>query len=266
MTKEDIRKELESGKSFSSVFPFQKEGQKCMIFKAPWPDTKALTDRIDDVVYVPDTSLNEISDITEKKNLKEDDIDKILECACTIRDFLREGYGNEKLAKNIYAQCDWQHPNIMDIMNCTDNDEAVRKYGQSWDDMQAFDRLIKKTRKELYRLYQLDWMMTHGYSVADIVKICAEYADDVSTEKNDTDCGSDLDYYSFKNYILKQGINGELFVCYDEFLHTEYLNKDYVDDLIGRLSSDHVGYHRLWEIDTAISRTGHPIEGYYSYL
>lgn len=266
MTKEDIKRELESGRSFLSVFPFQKEGQKCTIFKAPWPDTEALTDHMDDVVYVPDTSLNEISGIVDKTDLNEDGINEILRNCCTIRDFLREGYGNEKLAHDIYAQCNWQHPNIMDIMDCTDNDEAVRKYGQSWDDMQAFDRLIKKTRKELYRLYQLDWMMAHGYSLADIVKICAEYADDVSTEKNDTDCGSGLDYYSFKNHILEQGINGELFVCYDEFLHAEYLDEEYAGDLIGRLSSDHVGYHRLWEIDTAISRTGYPIEKYYSVL
>ena len=72
MTKEDIRKALREGRDFTTVFPFQKDGQKCLIYKAPWPDNNTAAD-MDDIIYVPDIYLNEISDITEKKNLKEED-------------------------------------------------------------------------------------------------------------------------------------------------------------------------------------------------
>lgn len=35
---------------------------------------------------------------------------------------------------------------------------------------------IKEVRQRVYELYQLDWLMSHGYSLMDVVGGCAEEA------------------------------------------------------------------------------------------
>lgn len=54
-------------------------------------------------------------------------------------------------------------------------------------------------QKECYRLYQLDWMKMHGHSIADI-----------------------------DNDIEENGFSGELWVCLDEFLNSEFKDSDYM--------------------------------------
>ena len=62
-------------------------------------------------------------------------------------------------------------------------------------------------RKCIYELYQLHWLMNHGYSLSDAMFKMAQIAEEWNQEGF---CGS------------------EMFACFEEFLETEYLEKDYV--------------------------------------
>ena len=53
----------------------------------------------------------------------------------TAQDFLNQTGGNIAAAKDLFDFVDWQNPNVQDLMDCTDDDEAKEIYGQTWKEM-----------------------------------------------------------------------------------------------------------------------------------
>lgn len=76
--------------------------------------------------------------------------------------------------------------------------------------------------KLAYELYKIDWKKAHW--------ITPEIEKD--SLKNYYECLVDFDdSYLYKNYIEEFGYNGELYVCFEEFLDCEYQDKDYIREL-----------------------------------
>lgn len=103
MTEYEVKQELRNGKMLEDLFTFT-EGQDCEIYKA---DNIEFTD---DVIYIPDLTLNEI--VTDRVLTEEEIEDLPLYSG---NDFLEECNGNKLTARFLFSWVDWQHPNIQDI-------------------------------------------------------------------------------------------------------------------------------------------------------
>jgi len=134
MTKKEAERLLLQGKKIGEIFDLV-PGQDCMIYKGEWPDDTSS----EDIIYIPDIDLNELDDsdvpVSEKLSLM-----------YTAGDFLKEAGGNILAAKDLFDFVDWQNPNVQDLMDCTDDDEAKEIYGQTWKEM--FDSQAKGGRNE----------------------------------------------------------------------------------------------------------------------
>lgn len=101
---------------------------------------------------------------------------------------------------------------------------------------------IKEVRQRIYELYQLDWLMSHGYSLMDVVRGCAEEAviatlDECQNTPNAIEVCDINPLERIEDGICSwsdDGLGGECWVCYDEFLGAEYRDASYVGDLVKR--------------------------------
>lgn len=85
-------------------------------------------------------------------------------------------------------------------------------------------------RKIAYQRYQLAWMLTHGITVQDIYKACAEAANE-----NIEDKGPNATFKAddFRDYLEEHGFgSGSLWVCFDEFMGCEYQDKSYMRSIL----------------------------------
>lgn len=123
MTKKEAERLLLQGKKIGEIFDLV-PGQECMIYKGEWPDDTSS----EDIIYIPDIDLNELDDsdvpVSEKLSLM-----------YTAGDFLKEAGGNILAAKDLFNFVDWQNPNIQDLIDCTDDEEAKLIYGETWEEM-----------------------------------------------------------------------------------------------------------------------------------
>ena len=79
-----------------------------------------------------------------------------------------------------------------------------------------------------YELYKVDWKQFHigvereKQSIKDYYKFLIE---------------EDLDdiLYTYDDYIEEFGYNGEMYVCYEEFLEMEYLDEYYIRSLLNNV-------------------------------
>lgn len=90
-------------------------------------------------------------------------------------------------------------------------------------------------RKLSYELYKTDWMQRiSAERQTDAIKNYYEAADS---------------YEGFEEWLDENGYDGELYVCYDEFMGAEYLDKDYILYLIGdneKLKAEYAkDYHKV---------------------
>lgn len=95
MTKLVLRAALYSGQKLEDLFEWR-SGQDCDIFKADHFSAG------DEIIYIPDVYLNELFTL--------DDIEDILACCYTGKDFLAETGGDAAKAERLFWFCDWQHP------------------------------------------------------------------------------------------------------------------------------------------------------------
>ena len=86
-------------------------------------------------------------------------------------------------------------------------------------------------QKEAYRLYQLDWMASHGFSVYDIIAQALNTSKEIEAELDAGDHASDQDVIEEIESSAGMG-NGCIYVCYEEFLGAEYLDADYMRNLL----------------------------------
>lgn len=101
ITKEDLRLKLEAGMKLVDILQFE-SGQDCEIFKAG-----RFSDG-DEVIYVPDVSLNEIP--LDRPISDPEELESVLGYCYTGRDFLDECNGDREMAERLFWYCDWQHP------------------------------------------------------------------------------------------------------------------------------------------------------------
>ena len=123
MNKQEAKELLLSGKSIDEIFELS-DGQECWIYKSEWPSDSSS----DQIIYIPDIDLNEMDD-------GEISVDEKLSHMYTAADFLDQTNGNLKAAECLFNFVDWQNPNIQDVMDCTDDDEAKELFGQTWEEM-----------------------------------------------------------------------------------------------------------------------------------
>lgn len=101
---------------------------------------------------------------------------------------------------------------------------------------------LKVIGVEFYsKAYQLNWMLTHGYGLSDLMHIIVDrIAQDVDEDaENAMTCGvhvkqmADATRYEF----LTEGEfnHGEMFACKDEFLENEYLERDIMRNILARM-------------------------------
>ena len=90
-------------------------------------------------------------------------------------------------------------------------------------------------RELAYELYKMDWMRRIPCGVQmDTLK---DYYQETTEE--------DREEYTFEDYILEHGYQGQLYACYEEFLRAEYLDESYMrslfyknDDLLKEYQED----------------------------
>ena len=124
MTREEAKKLLCEGKKVSEIFDLI-PGQECMIYKGEWPDNP---DASDEIIYIPDINLNNLDDYDMLMSER-------LSLMYTAKDFLNQTGGNIAAAKDLFEFVDWQNPDVQDLMDCTEDDEAREIYGQTWEEM-----------------------------------------------------------------------------------------------------------------------------------
>jgi len=113
-----------------------------------------------------------------------------------------------------------------------------------------YDDVTTKVREEAekanfedrcYKLYQLEWMMSHGKSLDDLYKVMLEYEQDMFDPEDfgDGEYGNghefdadDLERAALQArdiLLFERGFgNGEIYVSKDEFLGAEYLDQGYM--------------------------------------
>ena len=114
----------------------------------------------------------------------------------------------------------------------------------------------EQMKRRLYGLYQLDWMMSHGYSLTDLMQSmtrCYEFHD-----QHITDCYNEVEPDSpyeiadiipagmkadiegiFKSWEFDtDAFNGSCWACFDEFCGAELTDVGYIKGLLDRVPSE----------------------------
>lgn len=77
--------------------------------------------------------------------------------------------------------------------------------------------------KLCYELYKIDWKHSHMITKdREMDSIKNHYEVFINNETE----------YTYNDYLEKFGYDGELYVCYEEFLNAEYLMEDYIKELL----------------------------------
>lgn len=74
-----------------------------------------------------------------------------------------------------------------------------------------------------YEKYKLDWLLMHGRTLTDLIKEL-----DTLQEENPDDSVSQL----FADWEYDFGFGSEIWVCYQEFLDSEYQDEGYMRQLL----------------------------------
>ena len=88
-------------------------------------------------------------------------------------------------------------------------------------------------KRRCYELYQLDWMMTHGYSLQDTFNVLREGYSEccaLGVINGVTGCNDDFAY--MQEYFEEQGFYGSIFVCEEDFYNCEYQDIEYMEYLL----------------------------------
>lgn len=83
--------------------------------------------------------------------------------------------------------------------------------------------------KLCYELYKVDWKRNHMITTDREMESIKDYYVFLMAE-DDEDVN--VFTYTYNDYLEEFGYGGELYVCYEEFLETEYLEDDYIYGLL----------------------------------
>ncbi len=84
--------------------------------------------------------------------------------------------------------------------------------------------------KLCYELYKIDWKRSHGITheiEMDNLRGYYNYVIEFGNDYTYYDF-SDTKDYTYNDYLLEFGYNGELYSCYEEFCECEYLDFSYM--------------------------------------
>lgn len=99
----------------------------------------------------------------------------------------------------------------------------------------------EQMKRRLYELYQLDWLMSHGYSLRDVIKGMGDYeAVDHDSHILDSEVGMRADIEGiFEEWESDVGFPGGcIYVCFDEFCGAELAMPDYIQGLLDVADND----------------------------
>ncbi len=108
-----------------------------------------------------------------------------------------------------------------------------------------------------YEAYQLDWMISHGYSLSDYRKLLSELAseciEEETIEKLPTNAEETENLFDAAEEMFQdEGFGSRsLFACKEEFLNAEYLDAGYMDGLLS-IMFDGKNFKHLWERFTGL--------------
>ena len=100
----------------------------------------------------------------------------------------------------------------------------------------------EQMKQKLYDLYQLDWMMNHGYSLADLMRGMTEipwyhdgwisdyYEDEYGTEPEGMRADIEGIFRAWE--FDSDAFGGECWACFDEFCGAELTMPDYIQGLL----------------------------------
>ena len=71
-------------------------------------------------------------------------------------------------------------------------------------------------KNRLYERFKLQWMIDHGYTLADLIDTLQEMCEEMDDAKN-----SDLQSI-FTQWEIECGFNSEIWPCFEEFLDSDY--------------------------------------------
>lgn len=74
-----------------------------------------------------------------------------------------------------------------------------------------------------YKKYQLHWLISHGCSIEDISCLASDWFNERLTNPDDG---------TLSDYIFDKGVNGSLWVCFDEFISCEYEDSGFMRVLL----------------------------------
>ena len=81
-------------------------------------------------------------------------------------------------------------------------------------------------RNIIYGLYKQEWMMNRDLTAADVERVKNVYRQQCAEDEEiPTDEGADA-------FLMEHGFNGELYVCFNEFLDNEFLDEGYMKYLL----------------------------------
>ena len=80
-------------------------------------------------------------------------------------------------------------------------------------------------KKLCYELYKIDWKKSHGITEKQEMDVVKGYFETQMSPDADED-------YLFEEYLEDVGYGGELYVCFDEFVESEYADKKYIKTLL----------------------------------
>lgn len=79
-------------------------------------------------------------------------------------------------------------------------------------------------RELCYELYKVDWKHSHMITAQIEMDNLVDYYKCVSD--------GNFEKYTYNDYLEDFGYQGQIYVCYDEFLDTEYCDVDYMRTLL----------------------------------
>lgn len=101
----------------------------------------------------------------------------------------------------------------------------------------------EQMKRTLYELYQLDWMMSHGYSLDDVIKGMNDYEavdhdDNIHNDEDGRGMHADIERI-FWDWQWGVGFPGGcIYVCFSEFCRAELLDADYIPWLLEQVKDN----------------------------
>lgn len=141
MNKKELWKCLSAGKKLVDIMPVI-PGDDCLITAVTGEEYDKC--RNDDIVYIPDFDLNEIiynKDISARPG----EMLHVIEYCYTKQDFLNLCKGNKRMAYSLFCLCDWQNPNLDELLDCTDDKELKNLYGITLAEFDAKPYVVTDT-------------------------------------------------------------------------------------------------------------------------